>query len=219
MTGLLDVRTARRRYVTVCVLFWLPLGLTIAPLILLFTERGMAMEAIAGYFAAHSLAAAALELPTGGLSDVLGRRAVLATAGLLNLTALTLLGLGTMRLAARTRHGPDGRGSRAVQRTGRSLVRRHPPHALRARRRITHRTGPRLRRNIRRTRHRHPARRCPSLAAGTRPRSRRPTERGNLRTRSTPFHSAAPGRSGRGRLRYVRPDRPAGTAQAEGHPA
>ncbi|WP_329201284.1 MULTISPECIES: MFS transporter [unclassified Streptomyces] len=95
MTGLLDVRTARRRYVTVCVLFWLPLGLTIAPLILLFTERGMAMEAIAGYFAAHSLAAAALELPTGGLSDVLGRRAVLATAGLLNLTALTLLGLGT----------------------------------------------------------------------------------------------------------------------------
>ncbi|MFZ3467801.1 MFS transporter [Streptomyces sp. 4.24] len=87
--------TARRRYVTVCVLFWLPLGLTIAPLILLFTERGMAMTAIAGFFAAHSLTAAALELPTGGLSDVLGRRSVLAAAGVLNLTALTLVGLGT----------------------------------------------------------------------------------------------------------------------------
>ncbi|MFF2191226.1 MFS transporter [Streptomyces sp. NPDC058155] len=95
MTGPLDIRTARHRYITVCVLFWLPLGLTIAPLILLFTERGMAMATIAGFFAAHSLTAAALELPTGGLSDVLGRRAVLASAGLLNLTALTLVGLGT----------------------------------------------------------------------------------------------------------------------------
>ncbi|MEO3753163.1 MFS transporter [Streptomyces sp. B6B3] len=93
MTGWPDSRTAGRRYVTVNVLFWLPLGLTIAPLILLFTERGMAMAAIAGFFAAHSLTTAALELPTGGLSDVLGRRVVLAAAGLLNLAALTLLGL------------------------------------------------------------------------------------------------------------------------------
>ncbi|GGL16858.1 hypothetical protein Sme01_71130 [Sphaerisporangium melleum] len=89
------LRTARRRYVTACVLFWLPAALTIAPLILLFTERGMSLVAIAGFFAAHSLTAAALELPTGGLSDVLGRRAVLAAAGLLNLTALLLQGLGT----------------------------------------------------------------------------------------------------------------------------
>ncbi|MFD3722611.1 MFS transporter [Streptomyces sp. NPDC058674] len=95
MTRPLDIPTARRRYVTVCILFWLPLGLTIAPLILLFTERGMTMAAIAGFFAAHSLTAAALELHTGGLSDVLGRRAVLAAAGLLNLAALTLQGLGT----------------------------------------------------------------------------------------------------------------------------
>ncbi|MYY83894.1 MULTISPECIES: MFS transporter [unclassified Streptomyces] len=95
MTGPLDIRTARRRYITVCLLFWLPLGLSIAPLILLFTERGMAMAAIAGFFAAHSLTAAALELPTGGLSDVLGRRAVLVAAGLLNSAALILVGLGT----------------------------------------------------------------------------------------------------------------------------
>lgn len=72
--------TARRRFVTVSVLYWLPVGLTIAPLILLFTERGMALTAIAGFFAAHSLTAAALELPTGGLSDVIGRRTVLAAA-------------------------------------------------------------------------------------------------------------------------------------------
>ncbi|GAA2386207.1 hypothetical protein GCM10010420_06130 [Streptomyces glaucosporus] len=90
-----DPRTAGRRYVTVCVLFWLPAGLAMAPAILLFTERGMAMTAIAGFFAAHSLTAAALELPTGGLSDVLGRRPVLAAAGVLNLAALVLQALGS----------------------------------------------------------------------------------------------------------------------------
>ncbi|MFJ2651206.1 MFS transporter [Streptomyces sp. NPDC087420] len=91
----LSPHTARRRFVTVSVLYWLPVGLTIAPLILLFTERGMALTAIAGFFAAHSLTAAALELPTGGLSDVIGRRTVLAAAGLLGLAAFTLQGLGT----------------------------------------------------------------------------------------------------------------------------
>nr|WP_243870169.1 MFS transporter [Streptomyces liangshanensis] len=73
----------------------MPVGLTIAPLILLFTERGMALTAVAGFFAAHSLTAAALELPTGGLSDVIGRRTVLAAAGLLGLAAFTLQALGT----------------------------------------------------------------------------------------------------------------------------
>ncbi|MFI8104447.1 MFS transporter [Streptomyces sp. NPDC086023] len=71
------------------------MGLTIAPLVLLLSERGMTVAAVAGLLAAHSLTAAVLELPTGGLSDVLGRRAVLAAAGLLNLTALLLLALGT----------------------------------------------------------------------------------------------------------------------------
>ncbi|WP_405420696.1 MFS transporter [Streptomyces erythrochromogenes] len=94
MSGIPEPSAARRRYVTVCVLFWLPIGLTIAPLILLLTERGMTLVAIAGCFAAHSLTAAVLELPTGGLSDVLGRRAVLAAAGVANLAALVLVALG-----------------------------------------------------------------------------------------------------------------------------
>ncbi|MEV7831546.1 MFS transporter [Streptomyces subrutilus] len=91
----LDPRSARRRYVTLCVLFWLPMGLAVTPLVLLFTERGMPLGSIAGFFVAHSLTAAALELPTGGLSDVLGRRPVLVAAGVLNAGAFTLLGLGT----------------------------------------------------------------------------------------------------------------------------
>ncbi|MEO3974921.1 MFS transporter [Streptomyces sp. CAU 1734] len=89
------VRRADRRYATVCALLWLPMGLTIAPLVLLFGERGMALTAVAGFFAAHSLTAALLELPTGGLADVIGRRAVLAAAGLLNAVAFTLQALGT----------------------------------------------------------------------------------------------------------------------------
>ncbi|MFE2292457.1 MFS transporter [Streptomyces sp. NPDC059452] len=91
----LDPLTARRRFATVSFLFWFPIGLSIATGVLLFTERGMGLAAIAGFFAVHSLTAAAMELPTGGLSDVIGRRAVLATAGLLNCTAFTLIGLAT----------------------------------------------------------------------------------------------------------------------------
>lgn len=94
-SGVLDPRTARRRYAVVCALFWLPLGLALAPMVALLTERGLALAAVAGCVAVHSLTAAALELPTGGLSDVLGRRAVLAAAGLFDLVALVLHALGT----------------------------------------------------------------------------------------------------------------------------
>ncbi|CAM5650153.1 MFS transporter [Streptomyces atroolivaceus] len=90
-----DERTARRRFVTVSFLFWLPAGLALASMVLLLTERGLSLAVVAAVFAAHSLTAAALELPTGGLSDVIGRRAVLACAGVLNACALTLIGLGT----------------------------------------------------------------------------------------------------------------------------
>ncbi|MFD8437926.1 MFS transporter [Streptomyces microflavus] len=89
----LDPVTARRRFVAVSFLFWLPIGMSIATGVLLFTDRGMGLAAIAGFFAVHSLTAAAMELPTGGLSDVIGRRTVLAAAGLLNCTAFTLFGL------------------------------------------------------------------------------------------------------------------------------
>ncbi|MFC9509721.1 MFS transporter [Streptomyces sp. NPDC057002] len=89
------IRAVRRSYVTVCVLLWLPPGLALASMVLLLSERGMSLAAIAGLFAAHSLTVAALELPTGGLSDVLGRRPVLVTAGVLNMIACCLVGLGT----------------------------------------------------------------------------------------------------------------------------
>ncbi|MFF3767660.1 MFS transporter [Streptomyces sp. NPDC001922] len=90
-----DPRTAARRFVTLTFLFWLPVGLSVPVLVLLPTERGMSLTVVAGLFAVHALTVAALELPTGGLSDVLGRRTVLAAAGLCHLAALVLLGLAT----------------------------------------------------------------------------------------------------------------------------
>ncbi|MBT2364779.1 MFS transporter [Streptomyces sp. ISL-10] len=91
----LDPRSARRRFTAVTFLFWLPVGLYIPSQVLLLTERGMGLAVVAGLFAVHSLTVSALELPTGGLSDVVGRRPVLAAAGVLNLAALTALALGT----------------------------------------------------------------------------------------------------------------------------
>uniref|UniRef100_A0AAU3H474 MFS transporter n=1 Tax=Streptomyces sp. NBC_01401 TaxID=2903854 RepID=A0AAU3H474_9ACTN len=76
-------------------LFWLPTGLTTAPMVLLFTERGLTLASVAPLFAVHAIAAAALELPTGGMSDVMGRRAVLICAGMLYACALTLIALGS----------------------------------------------------------------------------------------------------------------------------
>lgn len=103
MTGTQGARTdtalteqaAARRFVTVSFLFWLPAGLGLAPMVLLLTERGLTLAAVAAAYAAHSLTVAALELPTGGLSDVIGRRTVLAGAGTLNACALVLIALGT----------------------------------------------------------------------------------------------------------------------------
>ncbi|MGW2563970.1 MFS transporter [Streptomyces sp. NPDC001514] len=94
MTPPLDPRAARRRFSAVTFLFWLPVGLYIPSQVLLLGERGMSLATIASLFAVHSFTVAALELPTGGLSDVIGRRPVLAAAGVLNLSALVLLALG-----------------------------------------------------------------------------------------------------------------------------
>ncbi|MGW7357727.1 MFS transporter [Streptomyces sp. NPDC054802] len=91
----LDPRTARRRFATVMFLFWLPVGLYIPSQVLLLGERGMSLAVVAGLFAVYSITVSVMELPTGGLSDVIGRRAVLAASGLLSLSALTVMALGT----------------------------------------------------------------------------------------------------------------------------
>ncbi|GIF99129.1 hypothetical protein Cci01nite_42230 [Catellatospora citrea] len=74
-------------------LTWLPAGLYTAPLVLLLLDRGLSLGTIAAIGAVYSVAVVVLELPTGGLSDVLGRRPVLAASAVAGLAGLALLGL------------------------------------------------------------------------------------------------------------------------------
>ncbi|MEV7330242.1 MFS transporter [Micromonospora sp. NPDC093244] len=86
----LTVRQVRRRYLTLYGLRWLPTGLMIPVTILLMQERGLSLPQIGLTFTAQGLLVLALELPTGGLADALGRRPVLLAAGVLNLASLAL---------------------------------------------------------------------------------------------------------------------------------
>ncbi|WP_433236052.1 MFS transporter [Streptosporangium sp. CA-135522] len=88
-------RSARRRYALISFLTWLPPGLTLAPMILLMTERGLGLAAIGLVTASYSATCIALELPTGGLADVLGRRAVLAASAAFGLAGLAMLAFAT----------------------------------------------------------------------------------------------------------------------------
>ncbi|MGS2619931.1 MFS transporter [Micromonospora sp. LZ34] len=86
----LSVRQIRRRFLLLHGLRWLPTGLVIPVMILLMQERGLTLSQIGLVSVAQGLVVLALELPTGGLADALGRRPVLVTAWLINLGALAL---------------------------------------------------------------------------------------------------------------------------------
>ncbi|SCG60610.1 Predicted arabinose efflux permease, MFS family [Micromonospora echinaurantiaca] len=86
----LSVRQVRRRFLLLHGLRWLPTGLMIPVMILLMQERGLTLSQIGLVSVAQGLVVLALELPTGGFADALGRRPVLVTAWLINLGALAL---------------------------------------------------------------------------------------------------------------------------------
>ncbi|MEN3611901.1 MFS transporter [Plantactinospora sp. ZYX-F-223] len=84
-------RQVRRRYLILHGLRWLPVGLQIPVLILLMLERGLSLPQVGVVAAAQGLVVLALELPTAGLADALGRKPLLVAAGLVNLGSLLLL--------------------------------------------------------------------------------------------------------------------------------
>ncbi|WP_431912404.1 MFS transporter [Micromonospora carbonacea] len=86
----LSVRQVRSRYLVLHGLRWLPTGLLIPVMILLMQERGLSLSQIGIAFTAQGLVVLALELPTGGMADALGRRPVLVAATALNLASLAL---------------------------------------------------------------------------------------------------------------------------------
>ena len=70
---------------------WLPTGLLIPVLVLLALSRGLSLTEIGLVFSLQGLVVLALELPTGGLSDALGRRPVLIIASLVGLASMGVL--------------------------------------------------------------------------------------------------------------------------------
>ncbi|MFG1848695.1 MFS transporter [Micromonospora carbonacea] len=86
----LSVRQVRSRYLVLHGLRWLPTGLLVPVMILLMQERGLSLSQIGIAFTAQGLVVLALELPTGGMADALGRRPVLVAATALNLASLAL---------------------------------------------------------------------------------------------------------------------------------
>ncbi|TWJ22595.1 putative MFS family arabinose efflux permease [Micromonospora endolithica] len=87
----LSVTQVRRRFLILHGLRWLPVGLVIPVTVLLMQERGLSLTQIGLATAAQGLLVLALELPTGGLADALGRRPLLVVAALVNLVSLGML--------------------------------------------------------------------------------------------------------------------------------
>ncbi|SCL54053.1 MFS transporter [Micromonospora chersina] len=88
--SVLSVRQVRFRYLTLYGLRWLPTGLLVPVMILLMQERGLSLSQIGLLATAQGLAVLALELPTGGLADALGRKPVLVVAWAVCLASLML---------------------------------------------------------------------------------------------------------------------------------
>jgi MFS family permease len=89
----LDPEAVRRRFLLLIALRWLPVGLVIPIFVLVPLSRGLSLTEIGIVFAAQGLVVFVLELPTGGLSDALGRRPVLLMA---STVAIISMGLFTV---------------------------------------------------------------------------------------------------------------------------
>jgi DHA1 family tetracycline resistance protein-like MFS transporter len=86
----LDATRARRRFLLLRGLRWLPTGLVMPVMVLLLLDRGFSLAQIGLITAAQGFAVLLLELPTGGLADSLGRRRMLLVASAFQIASLGL---------------------------------------------------------------------------------------------------------------------------------
>jgi hypothetical protein len=89
-----DPTTLTRRFAVLTALRWLPAGLFMPVGVLLFLARGVDVPTVGVLFTVHSAVVMALELPTGGLADALGRRTVLAVSGGMHAASAAVLAVG-----------------------------------------------------------------------------------------------------------------------------
>ncbi|MQA26604.1 MAG: MFS transporter, partial [Micromonosporaceae bacterium] len=92
---MIDARAARRRFVLISALTWLPRGLGLPVMVLLMEVRGIGLAGVGLVFAVYGIAVASLELPTGGLADVIGRRTVLAASAAVTVGAVVWMAFAT----------------------------------------------------------------------------------------------------------------------------
>ncbi len=91
MTTPLDGPSVRRRYLALIGLRWFQTGLLIPVITLLMVSRGLTLVEIGLVGSVAGIVILVLELPTGGLSDALGRRPTLLLAYLFALAGLVVL--------------------------------------------------------------------------------------------------------------------------------
>ncbi|CAM3422369.1 MFS transporter [Stackebrandtia soli] len=91
----MDSSALRRRYVVLTALTWLPVGLTLAVGVLMMTSRGLGLAEVGLVFVIHSVVVTVLELPTGGIADLIGRRGVLAVSAATGAVALVWIAMAT----------------------------------------------------------------------------------------------------------------------------
>jgi len=89
-----DLQVLRRRFVALTFLRWFPTGLLIPVLVLLMVGRGLSLPTVGAVFAGYGVVTMLLELPTGSLADVVGRRTVLVLSELATITALFVIAFG-----------------------------------------------------------------------------------------------------------------------------
>ena len=94
MTDVLSPVAARRAFLLLTIARWFPVGLVVGIFTLWFIEHGLTLSQTIGMFAVTGVVVFALELPTGGLADAMGRRPVLVAAGAVNIVAGAVLILG-----------------------------------------------------------------------------------------------------------------------------
>jgi MFS family permease len=85
-----DLRAIRWRYLALIGLRWLPTGFLIPIVALVPLSRGLTLTEIGVMFSVVGIVVLFLELPTGGLSDSLGRRPVLIVASVLSISSLAI---------------------------------------------------------------------------------------------------------------------------------
>ena len=88
--GELSATQLRRRFLLLRGLRWLSTGLLIPVTVLLVIDRGFSLGQIGLITAAQGLMVLLLELPTGGLSDAIGRRPVLLVASTFSIGSVSL---------------------------------------------------------------------------------------------------------------------------------